>query len=58
MSRFGSVSREDLNNLVGDKDAPTTKKATEQSWRVFEAYCKENGIEFNMETVIVLFCLF
>ena len=49
-SRFGSVDESGLLDLVLNKDAQCTKKATEQSWRIFLAYCAEKNIEIEVAT--------
>ena len=51
MSRFANVSDEELRNLVKEKDAKRTQKASDQSWRTFESYCKEKSIVFDINTV-------
>ena len=47
MSRFTTASEADIEQLVREKDAKLTAKATEQSWRVFQSYCNEKGILFD-----------
>ena len=51
MSRFAECTNEDIDNLLNDKDAAETKKATEQSWRIILAYCTEKEIELNLEKI-------
>ena len=50
MSRFANVSDEELRNSA----AKRTQKATDQSWRTFESYCKEKSIVFDKNTVSLL----
>ena len=45
---------EELHNLVNEKDAKRTKRATEQMWRTFTSYCEENLISFDINTTSVL----
>ena len=54
MSPFANISEEELRNLVKEKDAKRTQKATDQSWRTFESYCEEKSIVFNINMVSLL----
>ena len=40
-SRFATLSKEDLNLLLDDKDAKSTKRATKSALNVFHQYLKE-----------------
>ena len=40
-SRFATLSEEDLNLLLADKDAKSTKRATKSALKVFHQYLKE-----------------
>ena len=40
-SRFATLSEEDLNLLLDDKDAKSTKRATKSALKVFHQYLKE-----------------
>ena len=40
-SRFATLSEEDLNLLLDDKDAKSTKVATKSALRVFHQYLKD-----------------
>ena len=40
-SRFATLSEEDLNLLLDDKDAKSTKRATKSALKVFQQYLKE-----------------
>ena len=40
-SRFATLTKEDLNLLLDDKDAKSTKKATKSALKVFHQYLKE-----------------
>ena len=51
MARFATVSREGLNDLVADKDSPSTKKQTDVSFNVLLAYCDEKVVTFVPETI-------
>ena len=44
-ARFASVSQDDLNLLIEDKDAKNTKKATKASVKVFNDYLREKRLE-------------
>ena len=39
-SRFATLSEEDLNLLLDDKDAKSTKRATKSALKVFHQYLK------------------
>ena len=54
MSRFSNVSEEELRNVVKEKDAKRTGKATGQSWRTFESHSEEKSIVFDINTVSLL----
>ena len=51
MSRFASLSEEEIENIISDKDAKRTKKATEQSWSVLKSYCEEKQIDLNIHNI-------
>ena len=42
-SRFATLSEEDLNLLLDDKDAKNTKRATKSALKVFHQYLKEKS---------------
>ena len=48
MERFASISEEEINNILTEKDSTNTKKATSVAWNTFLQYCKEKdfGIDF------------
>ena len=52
MERFASISEEEINNILREKDSTNTKKATSVAWNTFLQYCKEKdfGIDFGNET--------
>ena len=41
MSRFESLDKAEIENILKEKDSERTIKATEQSWRIFTVYCDE-----------------
>ena len=51
MSRFITLDQSDIDDILKEKDSKSTNKATEQSWRVFLAYCSEKEIEIDAELV-------
>ena len=55
MSRFVTVTDDEVKNLLEQKDAERTRKAMEQSWRVFTSYCEEKSITFDI--VILSYCV-
>ena len=50
-SRFATLSEEDLNLLLDDKDAKSTKRATKSALKVFHQYLKEKK-QMNLERKI------
>ena len=48
MARFATFCDAEIDALVDRKDAEKIRKATEQSWRIFTAYCLEKGIAINL----------
>ena len=42
-SRFATLSEEDLNLLLDDKDAKSTKRATKSALKVFHEYLNEKN---------------
>ena len=42
-SRFGSLSEENIAQLLNDKDSDNTKKWTKQHRLIFESYLKEKN---------------
>ena len=51
MSRFATVSEEEVSIICADKDAANTKKQTEILFNVLCAYCKEKIIDLESETI-------
>ena len=43
-SRFRSLSKENIAQLLNDKDSENTKKSTKQHRLIFESYIKEKNI--------------
>ena len=44
MARFATLDEGELQRLLIEKDAARTRKATDQCWRIFLAYCSEKNI--------------
>ena len=51
MARFASLSEEELQTLLLEKDAARTRQATEKCWRVFLAYCREKNVTFKLKSI-------
>ena len=51
MPRFASVSTAELGNLVYDKDAPRTHKATLFAWTAFTSYLNEKNIKIDPDVI-------
>ena len=51
MSRFESLDKAEIENILKEKDSERTIKATEQSWRIFTAYCDEKNIAIDATTI-------
>ena len=52
-SRIATLSEEDLNLFLGDKDAKSTKRATKSALKVFHQYLKEKK-QMNLKRKICL----
>ena len=42
-----NLDESDIENILKEKDSESRNKATEQSWRVFTAYCNEKQIKID-----------
>lgn len=51
MARFASLNQSEINQIITEKDSSRTRKATEQCWRTFEAYCGEKDISVKVESI-------
>ena len=49
--RFGTVSEQEFNRILTEKDAINTRKATESAVRTILAYLKENDLPIDFETL-------
>ena len=49
MSRFGSATKEDIQDLHDQKDSLNTKKSVNHSVKVVREYCREKGSNFEFE---------
>ena len=49
MSRFGSATKEDIQDLHDQKDSLNTKKSINHSVKVVREYCREKGSNFEFE---------
>ena len=53
-SRFATLSEEDLNLLLDDKDAKSTKRATKSALKVFHQHLKGKKKQMNLKRKIRL----
>ena len=51
MARFSTVSDEDLEKLIQEKDAKNTKRVISVQYNIFEQYCKEKKINMDIQTI-------
>ena len=58
MARFATVSESDIDAIVEDKNAASTKKATETLFNVLLSYCKEKCLNICVETMPKQYVLF
>ena len=47
MARFASITAEGVDELIKEKDAKNTQRATVTAWNAFLSYVKEKGIHFD-----------
>ena len=50
-SRFANVNEESYEELLKEKDAKNTQRATVVAWNAFLTYVREKGIDFDEGTV-------
>ena len=53
VSRYRSLSKENIAHLLNDKDSENTKKLMKQHYLIFESYVKEKNI-WNPTTAVEL----
>ena len=53
MNRFASISAEEVEDILSNKDAKNTSKGTDFAWAILMAYLRSKQIEVNFETVSI-----
>ena len=52
MSRFNSVTDEQLAEIINDNDSQNTKKATQYSWAIFTSYVEEKQLSLDAKSIV------